>query len=720
MSFMRKISNSSFISVLLLSIIFSTSTFANGFEHEAAAASGHLIEVPFYYQEKDYYCGPAALQMVFDFYGENVSQDEVADVARTAPYVTYTDELRRAAHFSNVSTSAGAEMAENITGYTLRKLGYAALEAGGMTLDDLKSLIDQDFPIILLMRWIYGEQYGHYRVVVGYNDSCIFLHDPWNPAWGYTEIGGPYNAMNYTFFLSMWSYSGNWGLLVSPWKITIIILKTVPAGGYFAVAANMSYVSPDPFSVYQYPASSCNASIILPANLTLAEGENVTQSFGNLQAGSSAQTFWIVEAAQPGNYSITVQAEGTVCGLVGEKPESGPSYEYEDIIGGSATTYATAGNASHIYIRGIDPPQGAPETKARLFGGNATPEGVVEALFSSIFAQTLIYDNDSEPIVIIGMGNISVGWCVADPDGFWELTFNVPQVSAGNYCVYAFDNETLTSDVISFGVLPSQQQIRIMYVSPSAGLPNTTIYLNGDGATANNEVRIYLNGSSVANITAYQEGQWTASFSVPNITAGTYTITALDVASNTTDTAAFTVTAPPTIHVFPQEASVGSKITVTGEGFTPNTGIYLAFEDMLFFSPIYINENGGFNATIFVPAITSGNYTIKVVGTYFAQQGLPTLVQTNFTVTEGLDTLFQTIDDIKKALNQTQNTAQTAFDEASRATEAAKAAEAQASEAKTYALIAMISIIITLVLSAAYFTTMYTRLEKPKPKKQTT
>lgn len=104
---------------------------------KSATISEVHINVPFYYQEKDYYCGPAALQMVFNYYGENVSQFEIANVARTIGdplYVTYTDELRRAGQFSNASTSRGDELPENITGYTLRSLGYAAFEGQGMSL----------------------------------------------------------------------------------------------------------------------------------------------------------------------------------------------------------------------------------------------------------------------------------------------------------------------------------------------------------------------------------------------------------------------------------------------------------------------------------------------------------------------------------------------------------------------------------------------------------
>jgi len=63
------------------------------------------------------------------------------------------------------------------------------------------------YPIILLMRWVPEEPYGHYRVAVGYNESHVLLHDPWNSIeWG-GDYGGPNLAMNYTFLLDMWNYS---------------------------------------------------------------------------------------------------------------------------------------------------------------------------------------------------------------------------------------------------------------------------------------------------------------------------------------------------------------------------------------------------------------------------------------------------------------------------------------------------------------------------------
>jgi hypothetical protein len=304
--------------------------------------SAHFIDVPFYYQEKKYYCGPATLQMVFDFYGENILQFEIAEAARTVGpplYSTYTDEMRRAAHFSNISTSMGTEMPENITGYTARKLGYAAFERGGMTLDELKALIGQDFPIILLMKWIPEEQYGHYRVAVGYNQTHIFLHDPWNNiAWG-GDYGGPNLAMNYTFFDEMWDYSGHWALFVSPWKITLDMPKIAYVDKSFTVIVNITYPCPSPFVTFEYPVSLCNATITVPLGLTLAEGENITKNLGDVQAGSTVQTFWTVDPVTSGDYSIIIWMEGKVSGFVGGKPDVGPSYEYQDRIGGYGSDF---------------------------------------------------------------------------------------------------------------------------------------------------------------------------------------------------------------------------------------------------------------------------------------------------------------------------------------------------------------------------------------------
>ncbi|MGQ9691669.1 MAG: C39 family peptidase, partial [Thermoproteota archaeon] len=422
-SIIVRVSTIVFLCLLVLSTL-STNMFLDVTD-AIIAAEEHHIDVPFYYQAKTYYCGPATLQMVFDYFGENVSQFEIAEVARTVPYVTYTDELRRAAHFSNISTSMGSEITENITGYALRKLGYAAFEMFDMTLDDLKVLIDMDLPVILLMRWIPGEEYGHYRVAVGYNATHVFLHDPWNNIeWG-GEYGGPNLPMNYTFFNEMWDYSCHWGLFVSPWIVRIAMPNNVYVGQKFTVQATIGYVRPPLNYSFNYEASSCKATITLPDGLSLAEGKTYVKDLKDIPAGGIVQASWLVKADNPGNYAISIEAEGKITGFVSEKPNVGPSYSYTDRIGGQGSGFVNAEIPSRIYIGSISPTEGTPGASVVIQGGGATPNGTVVALLSGPVNQTIvIIDANSTGIQenVTTVMNMTIGWTVADSNGFWSIS----------------------------------------------------------------------------------------------------------------------------------------------------------------------------------------------------------------------------------------------------------------------------------------------------------
>ncbi len=298
------------------------------------ARSSAYVPVPFYYQITTYYCGPAALEMVFDYYGEDISQMEIADVARTS-YLeggTFTDEMRRAAHFSNLSISFGDEMPGGITGYSAREVGYAAFEQWELTVDDVKNLINNGEPLIVLMWWSTAKVYGHYRVVVGYTETHIIMHDPWNKdLWGGTW-GGPDTSMTYSTFLDLWAYSANWGLWIHPWNIELQIPSIAYDGENFTVTAHISYPCSTLFNVLDYPASLCNATINLQQGLELASGETTRHPLGNINAGNTVQTSWAIRAYETGFHNISVTATGMVEGSVWAHGTY-PSYNYEDAIG---------------------------------------------------------------------------------------------------------------------------------------------------------------------------------------------------------------------------------------------------------------------------------------------------------------------------------------------------------------------------------------------------
>jgi hypothetical protein len=292
--------------------------------------SAFLLNVPYHRQIRSYYCGPAALEEVFHYYGPDIPQTEIADVARTASDGTYSCDMVRAAHFSSLSTSIGNESSVSYTGYTARKLGYAALECGGMTIEELKSVIAQGYPVIVLTTW-------HFRVAVGYDDKFIIFQDPYY---------GTLCRMTYSSFSTDWDYSGHWGLLVSPWHVDITNSHNVLQGDEFNVMATITYPWVDPFQ-YWPQATSANVTVTLPPGLSLAAGETAQKAYEIpvLGPGQSFNVSWTVEAQALGNYRINVEAEGLVNGYMPPLPNGYSEYAYEDRIGGTnQSTVAVTSN----------------------------------------------------------------------------------------------------------------------------------------------------------------------------------------------------------------------------------------------------------------------------------------------------------------------------------------------------------------------------------------
>ncbi|MCK4222751.1 hypothetical protein KAX01_00510, partial [Candidatus Bathyarchaeota archaeon] len=179
-------------------------------------------------------------------------------------------------------------------------------------------------------------------------------------------------------------------------------------------------------------------------------------------------------------------------------------------------------------------------------------------------------------------------------------------------------------------------------------------------------------------------------------------------------------TIQPTLTISPPEAPMGSKITIFGENFTSGMSLFITFEDLISFSSVFsviiVGENGTFNTTMILPVVNSGNYTIKAMGSSYYST-LQTLATVSFRVTKGLDTLFEELEALREALNQTEgNTGGTSLNDGEGVQanvdtdsshieelalrEALESAEYMAFEARIFALVAIIIAIVASVLSA--------------------
>jgi hypothetical protein len=310
-------------------------------------SSYNIADVPYHQQLTDWWCGPASLEMVFDYCGPDVSQSEIAGVANQAEaYGVYADDLMRAAHFSSKSTSVQDPA---LHGYTARSTGYAATsnfwENGSALYDrrytDLKSMVSQNIPVLALTWYSSASHSGHFRVVKGYNDgmNALIVNDPW-----YTgSPAGPDVVFNQNEFVdNLWTYSDRWAMTSSPWTVDVSKPGNVSAGQNFTVNASVNYPGPDPMDG-QYSASGTVATIDAEG-FQVTSGSTTQSVYGLSSSGSTGNTSWNVRALGAGKTDgISVSSQGLVSGSTRRQGS------YSDYIGGTGSTAPPPGPTTRAW-----------------------------------------------------------------------------------------------------------------------------------------------------------------------------------------------------------------------------------------------------------------------------------------------------------------------------------------------------------------------------------
>lgn len=147
------------------------------------------LEVPFIAQKPNY-CGPAALAMIANFYGHNVTQDEIASAI-------YLPEIR------GTLTAGLADYAQRFNLWTRQYRGTRA---------DLHQKLAAGIPMIVLGR--LGNHY-HYFIVLDYHGDELIVHSDTRATLQLREDD----------FLRWWDRADRWTLLVCPpargtWKLS--------------------------------------------------------------------------------------------------------------------------------------------------------------------------------------------------------------------------------------------------------------------------------------------------------------------------------------------------------------------------------------------------------------------------------------------------------------------------------------------------------------------
>lgn len=353
--------------------------------------------VPYHAAASPELTGEACLQMVFDYWGPSVSQQDIRNVSKSRldDSVAVLDELIRAAHFSDQSWARG-----NLRGYRERALGY-----GGFSYDwnDNSPRVDNRFTDIyealsnnqIVMLYMYKDLPPEltppspeppdpsdpevpepsvtpedlaalekvWRLVVGYDSEFaggqFKLHDPLAPGDG--ARGGANVYLLRDDLDRLWNVfevdSGGIGthrigMTAAPWDISKISApKNVEAGTEFEISANITYQAPPVMGGVEVQNPS--AFLKLPGDFSMAEGEQ-TIDLQLSYPGSYQVVTWKVRAPDRTysgqDYRFYINATGAVV-------VSDPAHR--DRIGASASLEVEAfGFLNHppqITSAGVDP-----------------------------------------------------------------------------------------------------------------------------------------------------------------------------------------------------------------------------------------------------------------------------------------------------------------------------------------------------------------------------
>ncbi len=156
-------------------------------------------------------------------------------------------------------------------------------------------------------------------------------------------------------------------------------------------------------------------------------------------------------------------------------------------------------------------------------------------------------------------------------------------------------------------------------LSPTQGPVGTHVSVYGMGFVTG-QVTITLNSKYIAGSYTGWLGRITASYTIPSMPTGTYTVTATDSVGNKAS-ATFTVTSSTGtgsssafISLSSSQGLSGTTIRVTGSGFSAGGSVSVNF-DSTYVAGSTADGSGNINSAFNIPSVPAGAYTISVSGT---------------------------------------------------------------------------------------------------------
>ena len=167
----------------------------------------------------------------------------------------------------------------------------------------------------------------------------------------------------------------------------------------------------------------------------------------------------------------------------------------------------------------------------------------------------------------------------ANEDGYWEASFQIPSSAKGDHDIDAEGNENEFRDVqdATFEVTPT------ISIDESSGSAGDEVMMTGNGFEARDRyIKVLFAGEEAETepeiIRADENGYWEASFEVPEMPTGEYSVTAEGESTRKEDITELSFEIEPGLVLSPDEGYVGMNLTVTGGGFASDEDVVIMYD----------------------------------------------------------------------------------------------------------------------------------------------
>ena len=216
---------------------------------------------------------------------------------------------------------------------------------------------------------------------------------------------------------------------------------------------------------------------------------------------------------------------------------------------------------------------------------------------------------------------------IADARGSWETSFQIPTSTRGEHKLDAEGAESRLYEVedATFEIMGE------ISIDKSSGSVGDSITMTVSRFADNERgIKILFDGEAVVtDIRADAQGDWEASFEVPEMPTGEYSVTAEGEQTPKEDIDELSFEIKPNIVLSPDEGHAGMDLIVDGHGFAANEDVLIMYEDSQV-ATAATNDQGSFDVSFPVPEskygerqVTAGYSAGNAASTIFTMESDP-------------------------------------------------------------------------------------------------